>query len=87
VILLPCPYCGPRNDVEFRYVGELRPRPDPNEADPHEWRSYLYGRQNRAGWVTESWFHRAGCGRYLVVERDTVTNDVRACRAARRSES
>ena len=27
--------------------------------------------------MTESWYHRAGCRRYLTVERDTLTNAVR----------
>lgn len=78
MILLPCPHCGFRNSSEFRYVGEQRPRPNPNETGVEEWRTYLYGRSNRAGWVMETWFHRAGCGRYLTVERHTISNDVRA---------
>ncbi len=80
MIVLACPHCGPRNASEFRYVGELRSRPDPNATSPAEWRSYLYVQTNPAGWVTERWYHRAGCRRYLVVERHTVTNEVRSCR-------
>lgn len=80
MILLPCPYCGPRNASEFHYVGELSTRPIPNETSPEEWRAFLYLRENPAGWTTETWFHRAGCRRYLVVERHTVTNEVRGAR-------
>jgi sarcosine oxidase subunit delta len=76
VILIPCPYCGPRNVSEYGYAGEQRRRPDPAASDPAQWRSYLYLRANAAGRVTETWLHRAGCGRYLTVERDTVTNEV-----------
>jgi heterotetrameric sarcosine oxidase delta subunit len=79
MILLPCPWCGPRNVTEFRYVGERVPRPDP-AASPDAWRAYLYLRTNPAGWTTEHWFHRAGCRRYLTVERHTVTNAVRSAR-------
>ena len=82
MILLPCPNCGPRNAAEFRYVGESHVRPDPNTATPQEWRAYLYLRDNPAGWVSETWLHRAGCRRYLVVERHTVTNEVRDVREA-----
>jgi heterotetrameric sarcosine oxidase delta subunit len=82
VILLSCPNCGPRNATEFRYLGESHGRPDPNTATPQEWRAYLYLRDNPAGWVSETWLHRAGCRRYLVVERHTVTNEVRAVREA-----
>ena len=78
MILLPCPYCGPRNASEFRYVGEISERPDPNETGIEEWRAYLYARNNPAGWTTETWFHSAGCRQHLVIERHTVTNEVRA---------
>jgi sarcosine oxidase, subunit delta len=80
MILLPCPWCGPRNVSEFRYVGEQLARPDPATADPGAWRAYLYLRANPAGWTTEGWFHRAGCRRYLTVERHTVTGAVRSSR-------
>lgn len=89
MILLPCPYCGPRNVSEFHYVGELSARPNPNEASPAEWRAFLYFRENPAGWMAETWFHRAGCRQHLIVERHTVTNEVRDARppdAARREE-
>ena len=32
---------------------------------------------NPRGQVTETWYHRAGCRRYVVVERDTSTNEVK----------
>lgn len=80
MILLPCPYCGPRNVSEFRYVGEVSERPDPSETGIEEWRSFLYMRDNPAGWTTETWFHSAGCRQHLVAERHTVTNEVRASR-------
>lgn len=77
MILLPCPHCGPRDAAEFAYVDERQARPDPNRATPQRWRGYLYLRRNPAGWTDELWFHRAGCGRFLTVERHTVTNEVR----------
>ncbi len=80
MILLPCPYCGPRNASEFHYVGELSTRPDPNTADAEGWRTFLYTRVNPAGWTTETWFHRAGCRQHFTVERHTVTNEVRSSR-------
>lgn len=80
MILLPCPYCGPRNVTEFRYVGEVSERPDPNKTDAVGWRTFLYMRNNPAGWTTETWFHSAGCRQHLVAERHTMTNEVRASR-------
>ena len=82
MIVLDCPNCGPRDASEFRYVGERHTRPDPNATTPEQWRAYLYLRSNPAGWVSESWLHRAGCRRFLVIERHTVTNDVRDVRSA-----
>ncbi len=80
MILLPCPYCGPRNASEFHYVGELSTRLNPNAADAKGWRTFLYMRANPAGWATETWYHRAGCRQHFTVERHTVTNEVRASR-------
>ena len=53
-------------------------------ARPEEWRAYLYVKTNAAGWVTETWFHRNGCRRYLTLERHTVTNEIRGARRSLR---
>jgi sarcosine oxidase subunit delta len=34
-------------------------------------------RTNTAGWVTERWFHVSGCRRYLLIERNNVSNEIR----------
>ena len=86
MITLPCPWCGPRNVTEFAYAGETVARPDAATVTPAEWRAYLYVRANPAGPVTETWLHRAGCRRYLVVERDTTSNEVLAVRRPGRAE-
>jgi heterotetrameric sarcosine oxidase delta subunit len=75
---VPCPYCGQRNASEFRWGGEFMQRPDPNDVTPEQWRNYLYFRANLAGWITETWYHREGCGRYFRAERHTITNQIRA---------
>ncbi|MDA8286375.1 MAG: sarcosine oxidase subunit delta [Actinomycetota bacterium] len=82
MIRIPCPFCGPRNSNEFAYKGESRRRPDPATATAEEWRAYLYGHDNPEGWVREGWYHRAGCRRYLKVERHTLTNEVRSAEPA-----
>jgi len=76
VLVIICPYCGPRNDAEFTYRGEIAARPDP-ASDPATWRRYLYMRSNVAGWQVERWFHVSGCRRFLDLERNTVTNEIR----------
>jgi len=73
--LLPCPNCGARRVDEFTYGGEFQLRPSvPVSATA--WGQYLYGRRNVAGVQTEWWYHRLGCGRWFLAERDTVTNEV-----------
>ncbi len=76
MIRIPCPFCGARDHGEFRYAGTMRPRPAPQTATPADWRRYLYERDDVAGWVTETWYHAAGCGRFVTVTRHTVTNEV-----------
>lgn len=77
MMLLSCPWCGPRNATEFRYGGENRSRPDPATATPSQWRGYLFTKSNPMGQVRETWYHRAGCRQYITVERDTRTNESR----------
>jgi heterotetrameric sarcosine oxidase delta subunit len=80
MLMVPCPWCGPRNSSDLRYVGESRPRPEPGSATREAWRRYLYVKNNPAGWTTETWYCRSGCRRYFVVERHTVTNEIRTSR-------
>lgn len=86
MLLVPCPWCGPRNASDLRYVGEASRRPDPGTATPEEWRAYLYIRANPAGPTVENWYCR-GCRRFFVAERDTGTNVFNASRPPRRQTS
>jgi heterotetrameric sarcosine oxidase delta subunit len=70
--LLDCPYCGRRPVTEFGYGGEIGAGGGESLADD------LYLRDNVAGVQRESWFHRFGCERWFVAERDTRTNAVLA---------
>lgn len=74
---IPCPHCGLRDASEFRHHGETRARPDLRTVTPPEWRAYLYDQRNLAGWVSETWYHRAGCRRFVTVQRNTTTNETR----------
>ena len=79
MLLIFCPHCGPRNSDEFSFKGELVRRPEPDPA-PESWRAYLYMKQNLAGWQREHWFHVSGCRRFLEVERNTLSNEIRSVR-------
>jgi heterotetrameric sarcosine oxidase delta subunit len=87
MILVPCPTCGLRNATEFRWCGEVIERPDPVSTAEPQWRSYLYFRRNLAGWSTETWYHRAGCGQYFRVERNTLTDEIREVGSDRMPDS
>jgi heterotetrameric sarcosine oxidase delta subunit len=69
--LLDCPHCGRRPVTEFGYGGETGV-----EAGDGSLASELYLRDNVAGVQRESWFHRFGCERWFIAERDTRTNAV-----------
>src|ERR1700694_5490945 len=86
MILLPCSWCGPRDASEFAYVGESAARPDPGQVTRADWRAYLYLRSNPHGWVTETWYHRMGCRRFLTVQRHTGSNEIRSVRPAGRAD-
>ena len=76
MLIITCPHCGPRNDNEFLYQGEVIARPGV-DADPVTWRNYLYMKRNVSGWEEERWFHVSGCRRFLTIERHTLTNEIR----------
>ncbi len=74
MLLIECPWCGPRAETEFSYGGEagiLRP-PDPYALSDAEWADYLFYRSNPSGAHRELWNHAQGCRRWFVAERDTV---------------
>lgn len=80
MLLIECPYCGPRDETEYHYGGEAHvPYPqDPNLLSDAEWARYLFYRSNTKGLLAERWAHTAGCRRWFNVLRDTVTYDIKA---------
>jgi len=77
MLRLTCPFCGPRDEVEFHYGGEPKPRPGPAEQVSDEtWGAYLFGKRNDKGPHEELWHHVGGCRRWFVARRDTVTHTV-----------
>ncbi len=77
MILIPCPFCGRRNESEFIYGGPVSAeRPDPNAVSDAEWVAYLTVTPNPLGPVQEKWWHARGCGEWLTIWRDTRTHDI-----------
>ncbi len=78
MLLIPCPWCGPRDESEFSCGGEAHiARPEDSDAlSDAEWADYLYMRANPRGCHRERWVHALGCRRWFNVERDTRTHDI-----------
>jgi sarcosine oxidase, subunit delta len=78
MLLIRCPHCGPRAEIEFRCGGESHiSRPGPHAGVSDEvWANYLFFRSNPKGAHRERWLHFAGCGRWFNVVRDTVTHEI-----------
>ncbi len=78
MFLITCPWCGPRDEIEFAYGGEAhirRPRtPDALTAD--NWADYLFMRKNPKGRHLEQGVHACGCRRWFNVRRDTFTHEI-----------
>ena len=78
MLLIPCPWCGPRAEIEFRHGGEahiVRPT-DPSSVSDAAWAAFLYDRTNPRGPHRERWRHSHGCGRFFNAIRDTVTDRI-----------
>jgi heterotetrameric sarcosine oxidase delta subunit len=76
MLLIHCPFCGPRAEHEFRYGDQAAiVRPPPSASDG-EWAAYLFVRENPAGPHRERWVHGSGCRQWFLVERDTVTHAI-----------
>ncbi len=78
MLLIPCPWCGPRDEIEFGYGGDAHiARPaDPEGQDDAAWAEYLFMRANPKGRIAERWVHSAGCRRWFNLIRDTVTHKI-----------
>ncbi len=78
MLLIKCPHCGERAELEFRYGGEAHiARPtDPSAIDDSGWADFLYMRSNPKGWHVERWRHEFGCGRFFNAVRHTMSDRI-----------
>jgi sarcosine oxidase subunit delta len=76
MLLINCPWCGERPELEFAYGGQAHlARPQrPAELNDQQWAEYLYMRSNPRGQHSERWRHTRGCGRFFNALRDTTTD-------------
>jgi sarcosine oxidase subunit delta len=76
MLLIACPYCGERPELEFSHGGQahlVRPA-DPAATGDDDWAAFLYERVNAKGVHAERWRHVHGCGRFFNALRDTTTD-------------
>jgi heterotetrameric sarcosine oxidase delta subunit len=77
MLLITCPYCGPRDHIEFSYGGDATlTRPDPTTVSDEDWAAYIYLRDNPKGPHLEFWHHHAGCRAWIKIFRDTLTHEI-----------
>ncbi len=62
MLLIECPWCGPRAESEFSCGGEA------DIARPLETEKITEHR--------EQWLHTQGCRRWFIAQRDTVTYEI-----------
>jgi len=78
MLRIPCPYCGLRDQDEFRCGGEasiVRPA-QPDQAGDAAWADYLFYRDNVKGPHLERWLHVYGCRQWFLLRRDTLSHEI-----------
>lgn len=80
MLLINCPYCGPRPEIEFRCGGEAHiARPsEPWTVSDQAWTEFLFYRSNPKGEHAERWLHAHGCARWFNLLRHTVSDRILA---------
>ncbi len=80
MLLIACPWCGERDELEFHYGGQAHvAHPgDPEALSDAEWAEYVFVRDNPKGPFAERWSHAAGCRRWFNVIRHTATHEILA---------
>lgn len=78
MLLIDCPYCGDRPEIEFHCGGEAHiARPlDPSQLDDRQWAEFLFYRANTKGVMAERWSHQNGCQRWFNALRNTVSDKI-----------
>ena len=80
MFIINCPYCGERDQQEFKAGGEAhieRPK-QPTELSDDEWAEYLFMRKNIKGVQLERWNHAHGCRKWFNMVRDTSNDKIHA---------
>ena len=78
MLLIRCPWCGEREELEFSYGGQagIAYPSEPAALTDEQWAEWLFVRDNPKGAFAERWVHTHGCRRWFDVDRDTVTDEI-----------
>jgi heterotetrameric sarcosine oxidase delta subunit len=82
MIRINCPFCGERDHSEFGYGGDASIEYPALDAPMEVWHDAIFLRENICGMQAETWHHVNGCRMWLVVERDTMTHEIKSVRPA-----
>jgi heterotetrameric sarcosine oxidase delta subunit len=76
MLRIRCPWCGERDETEFRYRGDASVSRPAADAGLAAFTEYVYDRRNPRGWHVEWWLHIGGCRRLLKLVRHTLTHEI-----------
>ena len=82
MLRINCPFCGVRDHSEFSYGGDASIEYPALDAPQQEWHDAVFMRENIRGMQSETWHHGTGCRMWLVIERDTMTHEIKSVRPA-----
>jgi heterotetrameric sarcosine oxidase delta subunit len=71
MLLIACPWCGPRDEDEFLNGGEAEVARPVGEVGDEAWADYLFFHDNPKGPLRERWVHAYGCRQWFHALRDT----------------
>ena len=76
MLRIRCPWCGERDETEFRYRGDANLSRPATDAGLAAFTAYTYQRGNPRGWHLEWWLHVGGCRQLLKIVRHTVSHEI-----------
>jgi heterotetrameric sarcosine oxidase delta subunit len=78
MLRIACPWCGPRDEIEFVNGGETPAARPPQDASDANWTAHLFEHANPRGPLRERWLHAYGCRRWFDALRDTASHEILA---------
>ena len=77
MLRIPCPWCGLRDETEFRYRGDATLTRPPPDGGREVFQAFVFERDNPRGWHLEWWLHVGGCRGLIKVLRHTQSHEIR----------